>query len=154
VKSLITQFSSQIKQLDVELEKLYSESHPSNPQFESLVTTLRHLISCFTEVYVIVDALDECTEVEKLLRTVQTFSGWEIPGLHLLATSRPEKVIKDVLSQPEICNIPVDKEYKNEDIRVHVRAQLQVDLSLKRWSSNPEIKSEIEACLVDKAHGM
>jgi hypothetical protein len=93
-------------------------------------------------------------EVEKLLRTVQTFSDWGIPGLHLLATSRPEKVIKDVLNQPEIYNIPVDKEFKNEDIRVHVRAQLQVDLSLKRWSSKPGIQAEIEACLVNNAHGM
>jgi hypothetical protein len=100
------------------------------------------------------DALDECEEVEKLLRTVQTFSDWEISGLHLLATSRPEKVIKDVLNRPEIYNIPVDKIYKNEDIRVYVRAQLRVDPYLKRWSSKPEIQAEIEACLVDKAHGM
>jgi hypothetical protein len=153
-KSLITQLASQTKQLDVELEKLHSEYHHSNPQFEPLVSTLRHLISGFTEVYVIIDALDECTEVEKLLSTVRTFSDWDIPGLHLLATSQPEKVIKDGLSRPEICNIPVDKEFKNEDIRVHVRAQLQVDLSLKRWSSKPEIQAEIETCLVDKAHGM
>jgi hypothetical protein len=154
VKSLITQLSSQIKQLDVELEKLYSESHLSNPQFEPLISTLHHLISSFTEIYVIIDALDECTEVEKLLSTVQTISNWGIPGLHLLTTSRPEKIITDVLNRPEICKIPVDKVVKNEDIRVHVRAQMQIDPSLKRWSSKPDIQTEIEACLVDKAHGM
>jgi hypothetical protein len=31
---------------------------------------------------------------------------------------------------------------------------LQVDLSLKRWSSKPGIQAEIEACLVNNAHGM
>jgi hypothetical protein len=154
IQSLVIQLASQTTQLDVELEKLYSQYHPSKPQFESLVSTLRHLISGFTEVYIIIDALDECTEVESLLKTVQTFSSWDIPGLHLLATSRPEKVIKDGLNRPEICNIPVDKEFNNRDIRVHVRAQLQVDFSLKRWSRKPEIQAEIEACLVDKAHGM
>jgi hypothetical protein len=154
IQSLVIQLASQTTRLDVEFEKLYSQYHPSKPQLESLVSTLRHLVSSFTEVYVIIDALDEYTEVEKLLRTVQTFSHWEIPGLHLLATSRPEKIIKDVLDRPEVCNIPVDKELKNEDIRAHVRAQLQADLSLKRWSSKLEIQAEIEACLVDKAHGM
>jgi hypothetical protein len=153
LKSLVIQLASQTTQPDVELEKLYAQYHPSKPQLESLVSTLRHLISGFTEVYVIIDALDECTEVEKLLKTVQAFSDWEIPGLHLLATSRPEKVIKDVLNRPDICNIPMDNKFEN-DIRVHVRAQLQVDLSLKRWSSKPEIQAEIEACLVGKAHGM
>jgi hypothetical protein len=73
IKSLVIQLASQTTQLDVELEKLYSQYHPSKPQLESLASTLRHLISGFTEVYVIIDALDECTEVEKLLRTVQTF---------------------------------------------------------------------------------
>jgi hypothetical protein len=74
IQSLVIQPASQTTRLDVELEKLYSQYHPSKPQLESLVSTLRHLIFIFTEVYVIVDALDECTEVEKLLRTVQTFS--------------------------------------------------------------------------------
>jgi hypothetical protein len=133
---------------------LYSTHHPSSPQFESLVSTLQHLISGFPEIYVIIDALDECTEVEKLLRMAQTLSNWGISGLHLLVTSRPEKVIKDVLLQPDICNIPMDKVLENEDIRAHVRAQVRIDPSLKRWSSKPEIQAEIESCLVDKAHGM
>ena len=61
------------------------------PGKADLMEALRGLLNEFPQVYVVMDALDECLEFEKLYASIQTIIGWQTPGCHLLVTSRTEK---------------------------------------------------------------
>lgn len=53
----------------------------------------------FFNVYIVFDALDEHLERDKLLTLLGLIHNWGIDTLHLLATSRQERGIEDVLKR-------------------------------------------------------
>jgi hypothetical protein len=53
---------------------------------------LRDLIHRLTDVYVVLDALDECVERHEVLRDIRDIVGWRTGKLHLLVTSRREDI--------------------------------------------------------------
>ena len=58
---------------------------------------LLELISGFEHVYIVIDALDECKGRRKLMEWISHICKSTKDGLHLLATSRPEPDIEDVM---------------------------------------------------------
>ncbi|KAG4435500.1 hypothetical protein IFR05_009020 [Cadophora sp. M221] len=51
----------------------------------------------FDQVYIVLDALDECTEGSKLLRRLKKFFETHTDKLHLIVTSRKERIIEQYL---------------------------------------------------------
>ena len=103
--------------------------------------------------YLVIDALDECSDREELLQfIVQLFTGSTPNSISLLATSRKERKIemalKDVISD---CNC-IQSAAVDADIRLHIQSRLAKDPKLKEWPSS--IKQEIEVVLVEGSHGM
>lgn len=154
--SLITQLSMQCASTPQALESLFSAHAKGNrqPEVDALLTTFRQLVEEFDEVFIILDALDECKDREKLLEDIEQIVGWELEKLHILATSRREKDIEEGLDlddQDKVCiwSAPV-----NDDILICVHERLRTDRKLKRWQKNPEAQQEIERTLMDKADGM
>src|SRR5271154_14284 len=66
IRSLILQLWDHCDALPFPLVKLYGHGH-QQPSINSLHETLQLMISGFEQVYIIIDALDECTEPVKLL---------------------------------------------------------------------------------------
>lgn len=158
IRSLITQLSLRYKGTSRVLAALFS-SHANGerqPTSDALLTTLRQMTQEFDETFVILDALDECKEIQPLLEYIDEIVAWKIGKLHILATSRRENDIKESL-EPLINDeniICIQSELVTNDIRTYIHERLLTDRRLRRWQKKPEVQREIETTLMGKAAGM
>lgn len=158
IRSLIVQLSSQQKGLPHVLESLYSlcMDGECQPAYDTLLLTLQEIMRGFVETYLILDALDECLERHELLDSIGELALWNDANVHILITSRREKDIEELMEP--LCGdnstVPIQSMLVNADIRAYIHGRLQTDRTLKRWRDRPEIRSEIENKLMDKADGM
>ncbi|KAF8493810.1 hypothetical protein JB92DRAFT_3100091 [Gautieria morchelliformis] len=121
------------------LMKLFSDKENGQGSLspEELKSTLKSMISTFENVYIILDALDECPDRHRFLGLIKEIHGWNFDTLHLLATSRDEKDIEKTL---------------RDDIRVYVSRKLKDDDKLGKYSG--EKKETIKSTLIEGAHGI
>ena len=113
---------------------------------------LASVLESFPEVYLALDALDECTEREDLMEFLDELLSSNIRGLHLLATSRQERDIEIGLCDHQPVQVGLEEEQVNGDIKLHIASKLSGDPRLKRLAE--PIKIEIEAALLNGAKGM
>ncbi|RDA96188.1 hypothetical protein CP533_1689 [Ophiocordyceps camponoti-saundersi (nom. inval.)] len=145
-----------------ELDSLYKScgSGGKQPDTDSLSISLVSVMSkvkCPKDVYIVIDALDECTERKSLLRRLkQMFDCPETRDIHLLATSRQEQDLQSGLSEwiPEDNRVALDKAAVNSDIRLYLGARLDTDEGFRRWSEYPDVLEEIKLMILEKADGM
>ena len=156
IRSLISQLSR--CSVTSALQDLYSSCMKGGrqPAFEVLLETLRRMMESLGDIYVVIDALDECTEREQLLTDLEEMASWKDVGLHMLATSRRETDIEESLNllSDERNRISIQSALINADIRTYTYDRLQNDRKLRRWLKHPEVQLEIENTLVEKAAGM
>lgn len=158
IRSLIVQLSSQLERTPQSLEALHSSCRNGGqqPTLSMLLATLHRMMELFEETFIILDALDECSERQELLEDIEEFYHWTDVNLHILSTSRREKDIEDRIETLAHCQgkIRIDSMHVNDDIRAYIHDKLQTDLKLKRWGKEPKAQQEIENALMDKADGM
>ena len=108
------------------------------------------ILGGFDSAYIILDALDECSQRDKVLDWVETviLHKNENLRLHLITTSRPEKEINDKLNSYQC--IDLVKASENHDIEVYLDHQLQT--GWQKWPA--EIQTEIKLTLRKQADGM
>jgi Cdc6-like AAA superfamily ATPase len=145
------------------LESLFSscEAGRHQPSCESLHKVLLQIIEEVKEVWIVLDALDECRTrrgppTEGLLSWLKDLLNSEQRNIHLLVTSRPEQDIKSAISELA-CNddiISIQSELISDDIHAYVHTRVREDDGLKRWRSKPKIQDEIVTVLTAKAGGM
>jgi len=131
------------------------------PGLEKLEETLQASTQDFKNVYIVVDALDECPrangERDKLLKHLENIHKWNLANLHVLYTSRPEPDIEAELaplfSRPTTSIIDLQKrrEEVNRDIGTYIDQKI-ASSDFRTWP--PETKKEVKAALTDKADGM
>lgn len=123
---------------------------------QTLLENLYQCISIVGEVFIIVDALDECPSREGLLRSVKQIMETKRDNLHMLVTSRPERDIESSfdhwLDQDQRLNIQSD--VVDADIRTHIAGCLERDSGLIKWANNSTARTLIEDTLMEKAAGM
>lgn len=158
IRSLILQLFSQRAGTSQALESLFSSCMDGQrqPTSQTLLGTLRQMLEDFENIYLLIDALDECLERDELMANIEELTSWKERNLHILATSRWEEVIAEsikLLSHKEerIC---IQSTLVNVDIRSYIRGRLRTDRDLKRWQKKPEVQQEIEDSLMGKADGM
>ena len=122
------------------------------PTLDDLQNTLQKLLDGFSLTFIILDALDECTEREKLLSWIQTvILEKDINlGLHLIVTSRPEQEIEDKFKSYHYLDLVEESE--NYDLVAYLDYQLQNDSDLKKWNSDTQ--EQMKSRLVKQADGM
>jgi hypothetical protein len=154
IHSLVTQLSAHSSSCPDTLKALYSQNLSGQQQSntEGLMVTLKHIIGSFKQVYVVLDALDECQDREQLLALVEEIVNWKIGKLHILATSRAEWDIVDCISPLVTAQINLCSTLVDADIQTHLRERLRNDSRLKRWPA--KVHEQIEAVLMEGAHGM
>jgi hypothetical protein len=158
VRSLICGLSQQCVKIPTSLEHLFSscENGQRQPPLDSLLEVLYRTIQEFPQSYIILDALDECTDRAELTAILERMAGWNLDESHLLVTSRKEHDIQRSLesiidTQNTIC---LESELVDRDILTYVRHTLSTDKSLSKWQKDPTIREEIESALIKGAHGM
>lgn len=158
IRSLVSQLSEKCVKIPTMLETLFSscENGLRQPSPDGLLKVLHYVMQEFPESYILLDALDECTDRTKLMATREKIAEWKDDELHLLVTSRRERDIESSLenivdTQNTIC---LQSGLVDEDIFKYVRERLSVDKRLSKWQRDPQIRHEIETALMKGAHGM
>ncbi|KAI8624181.1 ankyrin repeat-containing domain protein [Xylariaceae sp. FL1651] len=163
LRSFVSQLYNQNKNVRNHLDMLYSSYNQGKhqPSSESLHAAFRDMIQQAGEIWIVIDALDECNKRHEypaggLLSWIQSLQGHQ-PNIHLLVTSRPEQdinaAIKSWAREQDIISIQSD--LVSEDINAYVCARVREYGPLsKRWHTKPEIQDEIEDALIKKADGM
>ncbi|KIK00558.1 hypothetical protein K443DRAFT_7603 [Laccaria amethystina LaAM-08-1] len=155
IRSLIWQFSLKCKgRVPKVLVNLYARcgNGHQEPTLGDLQNTLQRILDGFSSTFIILDALDECTEREKLLNWIQTLIlEKDINlGLHLIVTSCPELEIEDKFKSHHYLDLVEESE--NHDLVAYLDYQLQNDSDLQKWNSDTQ--EQIKSSLMKKADGM
>jgi hypothetical protein len=134
------------------LESLYSQRSQGQQSLtlEDLISTLKGLIGTIPQPYIVFDALEECEDMDELLRLIQEIHGFG--SIHLLATSRDELDITDVMSSLDPIGVSMDESHIQDDIQLHIHRTLCYDKPYQKWSA--EVKEMVETTLINGAHGM
>ena len=130
----------------------------TRPALNSLVDAFRATIADLEYVYLVIDALDECSDLNEerqtLLDMLEQIHSWPESNLHLLVTSRQKNDIDGTFrplvrskSAVEI-NLEVYKDSVNHDIDTFIEKKLAAP-KFQNWN-----KAKIKARLIDKADGM
>ncbi|KAI9878142.1 MAG: hypothetical protein M1830_001788 [Pleopsidium flavum] len=154
VRSVLSQLISQTGAIPDEIKKLYKETGRGNQQsgLESLIATLLSVLKSRHETYLILDALDECSERESLLGLLSDLRGPRSGNVHILTTSRREYDIELVLGNIADESICIQSAVVDADIKKYVQSCLVADPKLSKWPVI--VKDEIEDALVKGSHGM
>lgn len=163
VRSLIIQLYYAQKDTQQPLDSLFAscKEGETQPSCESLCKLLSQMIEKVEQLWIVLDALDECrtrkgSPTEGLLSWIRHLVTCERKSVHLLVTSRPEQDIRSGLSDliHEENNIVLKSNLVSDDIGAFIHTKVREEDGLKRWQNSPEIQNEIITVLMQKANGM
>ena len=154
IRSLITQFAATYGGIPTTLAKLYQSCHDgkSQPSVQSLQSVLLTILESFDDIYIVLDALDECTERKDLLKWIKQMTSWKRSKLHLLTTSRPEEDIAKHLRLLDPDHVYIKQDLITRDVEKYIDCMIDSEDGFDRW--NDEIKVNIKSTLLENARGM
>ncbi|KAK1486328.1 pfs domain-containing protein [Colletotrichum tamarilloi] len=127
----------------------FPEAQDQQPGLEEFLEATVATMGCFHRVFLVVDALDECSERKKLLDIFKELQS--VRNLHLVLLSRREQQIEKVLSasstELSLCGAHVD-----QDIAAYVRQRIHHSEEMKEWTG--EDRAKVETQLIEMAGGM
>ncbi|KAI1387790.1 ankyrin repeat-containing domain protein [Hypoxylon trugodes] len=145
LRALVLQLSSQLGSFQ-HIKKLHDKYGDSVPSNQDLETCLHELVASFDNVYIILDALDECPKERHrriMLESVTRIYARSGDRLHMLVTSLEETDISGALGG--IIDVQTLRVYNstNRDIANHISKMLRRS-SLKKWENHrPRIEYEL-----------
>lgn len=98
------------------------------------------------ESYVILDALDECSNRAELMEIIETMARWQLENVHILVTSRKEQDIPSSLQSFTFSGDAICPRSNLVDRDIHTYIH-------QRFPGDQDMRQEIEAVLMKKAHG-
>ena len=125
VASLLRQVVSQKSVLPPPLEELYKElgKQKRKPQIQDLEHILLHICQDFDQVFIPIDALDECDEAMRRKHFLPFLAALQkIPSIRLFVTSRPypEDIRKALDPAPQI-----HVQASDADLRMYLRKKIE-----------------------------
>lgn len=146
-------------ELPQELETLYDKHYRdvSPPGYTELHDVLARMTKHFDKVFLVLDALDECTEDQRR-ELLEALSGIVSPensnhgNVKLFITSRREPDIQRAFEYFPVIEIEAKK--VNKDIESFVDVKLDQYLQDGDLNIGDTLKNKIRNALVDKAGGM
>ena len=137
------------------LQREYDKRNRSLPGAAALEETLTSSIAQYDEVFLALDALDECPESDEARRNV--LDGLEricekAPNLKVLATSHELRDIHDRMDSLGANVVPINSRLVDVDIEKYVEGELSRDRKLSRLDKN--LKTLIMKTFAEKADGM
>jgi len=132
------------------------------PSDDELIRCLKQLLNLPGQapVYLIVDALDECSNASGLsspraevLVLLEDLIHSHIPDLRICVTSRPEADIKPILDPLTFHSVYLHEESgQKEDIEGYIKWVVSTNRNMRRWK--PEHKQLVTNILTERADGM
>ena len=116
------------------------------PSDEQLQNVLRDILDRFSQAFIIIDALDECTDRKKTLNWVNKLISdtiCKVANLHIVVTSRPERDIHEVFVMLDPHSIDVG-EANTKDIIEYLTLQMELKFMKYDEKTRAKIMSELE----------
>jgi hypothetical protein len=158
LRSLLFQMSQQCESMYTSLHTLYKSCKDGQhqPSADALMRTIQRGMDKHRQAYIVLDALDECSQRMELMQTITTMIEWRFTGWHFLMTSRKEREIENYLEGLLDCKntLSLKSHLVNHDIRHYVQKRLSEDKALQKWAKDQSIREEIEEALMKGAQGM
>ena len=121
-------------------------------EYRTLLDLMKTVFGSFDNVMIVVDALDESSELCSVLAFLHDLKVADFENVKWLVTSRQKREIEENLLGIRTAVVPLDNVFIDADIRCYIGECLTRDSKL---SSKPaRIKEQIEDVLTEKAHGM
>ncbi|KAL2802727.1 hypothetical protein BJX63DRAFT_425838 [Aspergillus granulosus] len=155
IRSILSQLAAQCSTYPSVLEDLNLQYGAVGFQAPAtdLLQTLQSMFSEFSQVYLVLDALDECSERQTLFSFLDTIQKWEAGSLHMITTTRMDREIDSFLSTLTCENFELQPERINSDISLYVEERISTDPNL-RTCRHDEIREEVKQTLMAMAGGM
>ena len=162
--SLLSQLSAKSDSCCNVLSELRSKhaGGTGNPTTRALTKCIKDMLSLpgQGQIYLIVDALDECSDVsgtpsarEEVLDLVQELAGLKLSNLHLCVASRPEIDIRRIFEPLEPLQISLhDESGQKEDIIEYIKSVVYSDRRMRSWRDKD--KELVVEVLSERADGM
>ncbi len=155
VGAIIRQIIERMQVIPEDVRTLYAkhrgkETRPTRTEYLNL---LQSLAKRYSEVYLVIDALDECIDDNnKLIWTsLLTELKKTVSNLRLLYTSRDIDNRSEILAGSTI----IDIQASEADISAYVQGQLQSHNELLGFCrKDPTLKNNILHAIVSRSHGM
>jgi hypothetical protein len=158
LRSLLCQLVQRSVTIPRGIDALFSacDNGQRQPPLAALLEVTPQAIQQFTHTYVVLDALDECTQRQELMDVLKTVAGWQLDNLHLIMTSRKERDIESSLKSyvREEDTICLQTDVVDKDIQRYIQQRLSDDKTLTKWRKDAAVRQEIEAALLNGARGM
>ncbi|KAE9381121.1 hypothetical protein N431DRAFT_1674 [Stipitochalara longipes BDJ] len=137
------------------------------PELKQLEDTLRETTLEFGDVYIVIDAIDECPEINEdgetprheLLQSLQRIHGWALPNIHILITSRPEHDIELEMNSffsdsrtAKAIDLHNQSTDVNNDISTYIDERFASQANFRSWPI--DLKLEARSALIKKADNM
>ena len=161
VKSLLLQLIN-FDELPPSLEAIYDRSVHDNAMAPTLApqlwSVLMREMDPDAQTYIVVDALDECRDVEKCLRNIVQMTMFRneskdmLSRLKIAIVSRPLEETSTLIQDDHCLSYVIQGEDTDQDIEIYVSEVLQTSPKLKRYPQN--VKSDIHRALTERSAGM
>jgi hypothetical protein len=146
--SLLAQLCVQLGGIPDELKVLSSLNTKGQLPFELIFRAFADILRKFRQTFIVVDALDECSDARRLFACLRSMIDWDLDGLHLFLSGRPQVYFDaafSALSHLYTINITASN---SEDIQSLIHAELsQLDYC------PPSAQENVQRCLAERAHG-
>ena len=126
-------------------------SGQQEPSFEDIVSALVSVLQGRRKVYILLDALDECLEQDRLLKCICTIES-TCKNVSVFVSSRREYNITEALVDRVTYDIDMKTAAVDADIELFVQNFLSTDKALGKWPSG--IRAEIKDELCRRSGGM
>jgi len=150
LRCIVSQLCRQTDFVPDVVQKLYRRA--GEPDLVDLLTAIEAIIERCEVVYVIIDAVDESSPRDDLLKVIRDLAtDSRLSKIQVLVTSREyvdiERTMEDISK-----SVPMSNPKVEEDIRLHVRSNLHSNHKFKRWSE--DLLNEVEDAVSTGARGM
>lgn len=167
LRSLVAQLVKQTSRLPKALDQLRQQKFSSTrygtrmamqtesvaqPSLLELSNIFYDSMEEFDHIYIILDALDECVERQKVLSVVQRLLGSKTGEVHIMVTSRSDADLEEGLTPIITADLLIESSLIEPDIRSYIHEQLDNNTKLRRWPQ--KIRERIDSALMKGAQGM
>lgn len=117
-----------------------------------LAGVVKEVLKSFREIYIVIDAIDECEQSDDVLRWIQELVKTKDGRLHMLFSSRQDYQLQRALVTSTTSILALDEYSFEKDIQLYIQEQLNTDPRLMKWP--PDVQNEIGKSLVANAGGL
>lgn len=151
LRSVTLQLSCQCPNLPFSIRRLHKQ-----PEWafscDYLVNIIKDLLKEFKDVYIVIDALDECEQHEDILQWIKGLFESRSDRLHLFASSRQDHRFQRDLECLASSILNLGEQTFEKDIEIYIHERLGTDPRMMKWPS--DVQDGIKQSLVKNAGGL